>query len=181
MDAIVLAGGRARRLGGVDKATLEIRGHRLLDRVLDALAAADTVVVVGPRRQLNRPVIWTREDPPGQGPAAALRAGLAYIRSLWVAVAAVDHPFLSAATYERLGSGAEGRDGAIAVDADGIEQYLVAVYAVEPLRAALRGRRSIKNAISALDLARIADARASFDIDTETDLMEAESNVRRLG
>src|SRR4051812_33904528 len=33
-DAIVLAGGGGRRLGGVDKATLEVGGRTLLDRVL---------------------------------------------------------------------------------------------------------------------------------------------------
>jgi molybdenum cofactor guanylyltransferase len=34
------------------------------------------VVVVGPVRQVPRPVIFTSEDPPGGGPAAAMIAGL---------------------------------------------------------------------------------------------------------
>jgi molybdopterin-guanine dinucleotide biosynthesis protein A len=33
-------------------------------------------VVVGPVRQVPRPVIFTSEDPPGGGPAAAMIAGL---------------------------------------------------------------------------------------------------------
>ncbi|WP_438949006.1 NTP transferase domain-containing protein, partial [Streptomyces harbinensis] len=35
-DAIVLAGGAARRLGGADKAAVTVGGRPLLDRVLDA-------------------------------------------------------------------------------------------------------------------------------------------------
>ncbi|MGW0901366.1 NTP transferase domain-containing protein, partial [Streptomyces goshikiensis] len=35
-DAIVLAGGAARRLGGVDKPALPVGARTLLDRVLDA-------------------------------------------------------------------------------------------------------------------------------------------------
>ncbi|MFT4082535.1 MAG: NTP transferase domain-containing protein, partial [Nocardioides sp.] len=72
--AIVLAGGRGSRLGGVDKATLEIGGRSLLHRVLAACADAAEVVVVGD------PVAGTearfvREQPPYAGPAAALLAG----------------------------------------------------------------------------------------------------------
>ncbi|MER5393911.1 NTP transferase domain-containing protein, partial [Saccharopolyspora sp. NPDC002686] len=43
--AVVLAGGRARRLGGVDKVLLPVGGRTLLDRTLDAVAEADPLVV----------------------------------------------------------------------------------------------------------------------------------------
>lgn len=46
-DAIILAGGRGSRLGGVDKGALPVGGRALLDRVLDAARAAERVVVVG--------------------------------------------------------------------------------------------------------------------------------------
>ena len=42
-DAVVLAGGRGSRLGGVDKATLELDGSTLLGRTLAALAGAARV------------------------------------------------------------------------------------------------------------------------------------------
>ncbi|MBT2472738.1 NTP transferase domain-containing protein, partial [Streptomyces sp. ISL-66] len=53
-DAIVLAGGAARRLGGADKPGLLVGGRPLLDRVLDACADARTTVVVGGRRPTAR-------------------------------------------------------------------------------------------------------------------------------
>ncbi|MFI1091674.1 molybdenum cofactor guanylyltransferase [Streptomyces sp. NPDC020917] len=76
-DALVLAGGAARRLGGTDKPALAVGGLMLLDRVLAACADARTTVVVGPRRPTARPVRWTREEPAGGGPLPALAAGLA--------------------------------------------------------------------------------------------------------
>lgn len=46
-DAIVLAGGAAKRLGGADKPGVLVGGRALLDRVLGACAGAGTTVVVG--------------------------------------------------------------------------------------------------------------------------------------
>ncbi|MFF4549707.1 NTP transferase domain-containing protein [Streptomyces sp. NPDC001435] len=75
-DAVVLAGGAARRLGGVDKPAVRVGGRPLLDRVLAACAGARTTVVVAEPRPTARPVRWAREEPPGGGPVAALDAGL---------------------------------------------------------------------------------------------------------
>ncbi|MFF8511565.1 DUF6457 domain-containing protein [Streptomyces sp. NPDC015492] len=75
-DAVVLAGGAARRLGGADKPGVRVGGRPLLDRVLAACRRAERTVVVGVPRPTVRPVHWTREDPPGGGPLAALDAGV---------------------------------------------------------------------------------------------------------
>ena len=60
---MVLAGGRAERLGGEDKAALDVGGATLLERALAAVAPARRVVVVGDERPTARPVLWTREHP----------------------------------------------------------------------------------------------------------------------
>jgi len=60
--AVILAGGRGRRLGGVDKPALRIGEHSLLDIAIDAVSGAvnrPIIVVVGPSRELSR---WR---PPG--------------------------------------------------------------------------------------------------------------------
>lgn len=75
-DAIVVAGGRATRLGGVDKTALVYRGHSLLDGVLDAVADAQRVCVVGSDTPLPRTVLRAVEQPRWGGPAAAIVAGL---------------------------------------------------------------------------------------------------------
>ncbi|MFI8367393.1 DUF6457 domain-containing protein [Streptomyces sp. NPDC085466] len=79
-DAVVLAGGAARRLGGVDKPGVRVGGRALLDRVLAACAGAGRTVVVGDPRSTVRPVRWTREQPSGTGPVAALDAGAGALR-----------------------------------------------------------------------------------------------------
>jgi molybdopterin-guanine dinucleotide biosynthesis protein A len=58
LGAVVLAGGTGARLGGVDKAALEVDGVTLLERTLTATMAATEVVVVGPEVPTSRPVTW---------------------------------------------------------------------------------------------------------------------------
>ncbi|WP_101253950.1 NTP transferase domain-containing protein [Streptomyces barkulensis] len=159
-DAVVIAGGAARRLGGVDKPALTVGGRTLLDRVLDACADAARTVVVGPRRPTARPVDWAREDPPGGGPLAALDAGLRRTGSGTVLVLSADLPFLTSATVRALLDAVHGThgthgthgihgtdtgpddapddapDGAIVVD-DGRAQPLLGVYRAESLRREL--------------------------------------------
>ena len=137
-DAIVLAGGHGRRLGGVDKAALEIGPASLLDRALAAVAAAARTVVVGPERPLPAGVVGVCEDPPGGGPVAAVAAAVAHVEQTHVVVLACDMPFVSPATVERLVTGRDlAPDGALLVDGDGRRQPLCAVYRADALRSAL--------------------------------------------
>lgn len=159
-DAVVLAGGAARRLGGTDKPALPVGGLMLLDRVLAACAAADGTVVVGPRRPTVRPVRWAREEPPGGGPVPALAAGLAALSAIGpaagpaggsggsgapvadvVVVLAADLPFLTAATVGALADAAadagSAAEGVVLTDAGGRDQPLAAAYRWEPLRREL--------------------------------------------
>src|SRR3954453_8560212 len=96
-DAIVLAGGRARRLGGAPKPQLTVGGRRLLDHVLDAVPDAAHVVVVGPEQAAERPVVWCQEAPPGGGPVGALAAGLPRTSADVVVLLAADLPWVAPA------------------------------------------------------------------------------------
>ncbi len=76
-DAVILAGGRSSRLGGVPKSGLMYDGATLLERALQAARGAAAVAVVGPDPgTLPEGVLSCREDPPFAGPAAAIAAGL---------------------------------------------------------------------------------------------------------
>ncbi|MFV0434875.1 MAG: molybdenum cofactor guanylyltransferase [Leucobacter sp.] len=77
-DAVVLAGGRGSRLGGADKANLELHGARLIERTVSAARAvgAEQIVVVGPQTSAVPGAIVVRENPSFAGPLAALAAGL---------------------------------------------------------------------------------------------------------
>src|SRR5881628_3853823 len=100
-DAVVMAGGSSRRMGE-DKLALDVGGRSMLDRVVDAVADAGHVIVVGPQRDTDRNVLWCCEDPPGTGPASALRTALTHISAEHVVVLAGDQPLIRAETVDRL-------------------------------------------------------------------------------
>ncbi|RJL36059.1 molybdenum cofactor guanylyltransferase [Bailinhaonella thermotolerans] len=107
-DAVVLAGGSARRLGGVDKPGLAVGGRTLLRRVVDAAGDAGRAIVVGPEREGLPGVLFTRERPPGGGPVPALRAGLDLCEADHVLLLAADLPFLAADHVALLRAAAAG-------------------------------------------------------------------------
>jgi molybdopterin-guanine dinucleotide biosynthesis protein A len=176
-DAIVLAGGRAARLGGLDKATVEIDGVALLDRALAAVAAARLVVVVGDDRRTSRRVLWAREQPAYGGPVAATYAGLdALIRNGpgrgIVVVLAVDMPNVTAGTVERLVEGAEGYDAAV-LSAGGRRHLAMAVRgaALEAARPVQTDGAAMRDLWAGLDLRDVpATGEEARDVDTPDDL-----------
>src|SRR5829696_2324717 len=128
--AVVLAGGRARRLGGVDKPALAVGGRSLLDGVLAACEGAAPIVVVGPRRETAVAVRWAREEPPYGGPLAALAAGLRLVPATAevTAVLAADLPNLGPDAVRRLRAALDpGGEGAVLVDEHARSQWLCGV------------------------------------------------------
>ncbi|MEU5669641.1 NTP transferase domain-containing protein [Micromonospora sp. NPDC047753] len=97
--AVVLAGGAARRMGGLDKPALPVGGRPMRDRVLAAVADATPRVLVGAADAVPAGVRVVREDPPGGGPVAAAAAGLALLDTdvTLVALLAADLPLLTRA------------------------------------------------------------------------------------
>lgn len=193
-DAVVLAGGRARRLGGVSKPDVVVAGRRLLGHVLDAVAAgggARRTVVVGPDG-LDVPVhvLRTLEDPPDGGPVAGIAAGLAALGGAsagdaapWVLVLACDVPRAAGAVPGLVEVCAEGpvASGALLVDAAGRDQPLLGLYRRAELDRALailarerdggvRGA-SVRALLSPLTLTRVPDERGdAVDVDTWDDV-----------
>jgi molybdopterin-guanine dinucleotide biosynthesis protein A len=183
-DVVVLAGGSARRLGGIDKVLLPVAGRPLLERVVAAAGGGRTITVVGPRRVMAGAEVsirWVREDPPGSGPLAALAAGLPAGSAPLVVVLAADMPFVDADVVARLVSEAsnEAVDGAVVVDDAGKVQPLAAAYQRSALHDALTAigdpaNRPVRLLLPRLRLAHISDATAALDCDTADDLAAAD-------
>jgi molybdopterin-guanine dinucleotide biosynthesis protein A len=134
--AVVLAGGRAARLGGQAKPQLMVGGRPILAAVLDAVAGAERRIVVGPPQPVPADVVLVREHPPGGGPVAAVRAGLDGVTTEVVLVLAGDLPFLTRALIDGLRERLTG-DGVLVVDDTGRDQYLLGAWRTVALKAAV--------------------------------------------
>ncbi|WP_020673579.1 NTP transferase domain-containing protein [Amycolatopsis nigrescens] len=174
---IVLAGGAAARLSGVDKPMLDVGGRSLLQRAVSALGAADPVIVVGPARAGFPGVRWVREDPPGGGPVSALAAGLALLPSRpggLVAVLAGDLAGVEESTVDKLLAAVGGSDGAVLVDEQGRRQWLIGAWRAERLRAVLPAEPSgaaLRRMLAGLSIVEVpAEPGESADVDTPEDL-----------
>lgn len=196
-DAVILAGGRSARLGGVPKSGLKYCGATLLERSLQAVRGALAVVVVGPDPgTLPEGVLNCREDPPFAGPAAAIAAGLAALRAhhggraaALTLVLACDMPHVGAAVHALVDAAERGRpelpapggsrqSGGIMAVAAGRRQPLVGLYDTALLQqsADLAGSRgTLANAsvfalVASLEVHEvIVPAGSTDDVDTWDD------------
>jgi molybdopterin-guanine dinucleotide biosynthesis protein A len=187
LSAVILAGGRAARLGGIDKPGLQVRGRTLLATVVAAASGAGVgrIIVVGPERP-DLAVRFVREDPPGAGPFAALRCGLSQLGdpggpSGPVAVLAADLPFLRAAHVRALLAATEDDRGAVLVDDEGYPQWLAGCWPGRTLAAAAAGYTgsSLRGLMAPLSPAQVVIEPVPgqpppwLDCDTEADLARA--------
>jgi len=197
--AILLAGGRATRLGGRDKPQLEVGGRTLLQHALAAVAGCDPVVVVGDPAPGIAGVRWVREQPRFGGPGAAVVAGMGALADAagrsgdagadagalpeWTVLLACDLPRAGDAVARVL------RDlPLLPADADGVcladpssrPQWLTGAYRTAALRrgaSALPGAgagASMRDLLADLAIAVVAaPADETADVDTWEDLEEA--------
>jgi molybdopterin-guanine dinucleotide biosynthesis protein A len=154
--AVVLAGGRSRRMG-TDKATVPFCGRRMIDVVVERLRGlTDDVVVCARERNALEPILVPVVEDAEEyaGPLPALVAGIRAAGTQRVIAVACDMPFLNVPLLADLAARLdEDIDAVVPVTEDG-PQPLHAAYgdcAVEPLLAALAaGERSLRGALDRL-------------------------------
>ena len=137
--AAILAGGRARRMNGVNKAALQIGGVRILDRQLAALRrAADPVFIVAdnPEPYAAVRIRVVPDAIAGAGPLGGIYTALLASPRARTLVVGCDMPFLPAAALSRLMRPSDA-DIVMARSTDGLEP-LCAVYASSCAPAILR-------------------------------------------
>lgn len=190
--AVLLAGGRATRLGGRDKPRLDVGGRSLLQHALDAVAGCAPVIVVGDAGAEHLPgggaVQWVREQPRFAGPAAAVVAG---VRALDSAPEPPEWTLLLASDLPRAGD-AVARvlrdlpllpgdvDGVCLGDPSSRPQWLTGAYRTRELRRAAAALpadgadASMRDLLADLAIAVVAaPADETADVDTWEDLEQA--------
>ncbi len=167
---------------GFDKAALLLDGERLADRAARVLTTAcEPVLEIGPGHS-HLPAV--AEEPPGQGPLAALVTGAREQRARGhsgaLILLAVDLPFVDAPLLQLLDN--RPASEITAPVASGEPQSCCARYAPEALALATRlhakGERSLRalfasstvDLVAEADWRAIAPARALDDLDTPDDL-----------
>jgi molybdopterin-guanine dinucleotide biosynthesis protein A len=181
--AIVLAGGRGRRLGGADKAALSIDGTASLDHVLADLPRSVPVIVTATARATIRPVSFRLEDPPDGGPVAGVAAALTEVATPIVALLATDMPWAGPLVSRLVAEfDVEDADALVPVDASGRRQPLCCVVAADALRAAIDRLGSARGQSMTALMAELSvkerrldeqSCRLVEDIDTPADLTRA--------
>lgn len=185
---ILLTGGTARRLGGIDKATVDIAGTTPLAVLLEALPADVRVIVAGDPVPTTRPVTFCREDPPGSGPAAAVAATLTHIDADLVGLLAVDMPWSVPVLRQAVDllRTADGSDAVVPVDAAGRRQLLCSAWHTAALRRSVaaagdltdRPMRDLLAHVRVVELP-VPEGDDLSDIDTPDDLDRARHRARQ--
>lgn len=189
VTAIVLAGGRGSRLGGTNKALLDIGGVTTLGRVRAALAPliAETILVVNDDTLASTRGVRVLHDPePHAGVLPALLAALEAASHPVGLLVAVDMPFLAEGLLRWLLEQLGERDVVIPI-VDGRPQPMHAVYRRDPCRQAIaaalvRGDRRMISFLDELAVREVPEGeirhrdpelRSFFNINTAEDLAEA--------
>lgn len=182
ITALILAGGRATRMGGVDKTALVVDGETIFERQVRVLAPRmdEIVVSVGVRELGANPTYRTVADTfDGAGPLAGVHAGLVACTTVWMLVVAGDMPHLDGPLIDRMIAAASDHVDAVGIRIDDLPEPLFCVLRVAAARPAIErqfaeGKRRASELLTCSGL-RVAwlegiDRAALTNINTPDDL-----------
>ena len=180
VSALILAGGRATRMGGVDKRSLVIDGRTVFERQREVLGPRGTEIIVslaaGSTGGAGERVVYDLVE--GAGPLAGIAAGLAAARTPWLLVVAGDMPYITCELVDAMLAARADELDAVGVRAGGLPEPLVCLLRVAPARAAVErllaaGRYKASGLLTEDDL-RVAwleaEARVVRNLNTPSDL-----------
>lgn len=98
MNAVILAGGKATRMGGTDKASVDLGGLQIIQHISRTLKEVfDKLIIVTNTNQTYDigPAKYTSDEIPFLGPLGGILAGLKASDSKYSFITACDMPFLN--------------------------------------------------------------------------------------
>ncbi len=186
---VLVAGGAARRLGGIAKGRMRVGGTPVAARSLDLLRALFGEVLVvandpGPWRDLGAPVV--PDVLPGKGAPGGLHAALSTVRTGWIFAAACDMPFLDERPIRALAALRGGAPGVLPEGAhgpEGLHAFWSAAVLTVLSRLLAEGDPSLR-AVAAAAGARVVPAEEWKRLDSGGRALEnvnTPEDARRLG
>jgi molybdopterin-guanine dinucleotide biosynthesis protein A len=170
IEAAILAGGSARRLGGRDKRALLVAGETVLDRQLAAIRqVADRIVVVGGAGVGATDLEALPDERAGLGPLGGIATALAHARTDRLLIVACDMPFLTPAFLAFLAGEARHADVTVPRDDRGPHPLCASwATAAAPAVHELLDR-GVRRVGAALEVLRVhfveGETLAAFDLD----------------
>ena len=133
VSGVVLAGGKARRMGGHDKGLIEINGQPMIKYVLDALKPQVYEIFINANRNTAEyekfsHTVVADQLPDYQGPLAGIAACMAIAKTKYICTCPCDGPLITKNLVTRLFSAFKDKDVEIAVAHDG--KRMQPVYAI---------------------------------------------------
>ena len=124
VTGVILAGGRATRMGGVDKGLVPVNGQPMIRWVIDVLRPQVADVLLNANRNLEQYrefgyAVIDDGDREFRGPLAGIASGLRAAQSPYVALAPCDSPLVCGDLVTRLRAALELEKTRIAVAHDG--------------------------------------------------------------
>jgi len=123
VTGVILAGGRATRMGGMDKGLVPIHGRSMIAWVIDALRPQVSDLLINANRNHDRygdfacPVI-DDGDSEFRGPLAGMVSAMQAARTPYIAVVPCDSPLIGGELVERLYAAAASSGSPIAAAHD---------------------------------------------------------------
>jgi molybdopterin-guanine dinucleotide biosynthesis protein A len=137
VSALILAGGKATRMGGVAKHELRVGDRTIFERLTGLLAPRVQEILVATSADIPG-YRCVRDVLPEVGPLAGIAAGLAAVLTPWLVVVAGDMPHLTGAVLDELIGAATDLDDAVGVRIGGLPEPLVSVLHRRTLPAVTR-------------------------------------------
>ncbi|MBA2538086.1 MAG: molybdenum cofactor guanylyltransferase [Deltaproteobacteria bacterium] len=175
--ALILAGGRATRFGGIAKHELVVDGERIFDRQVSVLAPRVSRIIVSSQHAIAGYTTVADAVPDG-GPLAGIAAGLAAVTTPWLLVVAGDMPYLTGAVIDLVLGRIQACDDGVGIEIDGLPQPLICALRCEAARPALaRMLETDQRKASRL----LTDAGLTIRWLAEPDLRAVDPTLRSLG
>lgn len=193
ITAIILSGGRATRMGGVDKGLVVFQQKPLVEYVIERLTSQADEVIINANRELEQykslgyPVLQD-ETADFIGPLAGFNLGLQHAKHDYLLTVPCDSPLLPLDLAQRLHSNLLNHDADIAVatsDGDAHPVFCLCKKSVLPSLTSYlqQGGRKVsawQKSLNYIEVDFSDNAEAFINLNTPEDLVALEANLKNL-
>ncbi|MEL4342388.1 molybdenum cofactor guanylyltransferase MobA [Shewanella xiamenensis] len=142
IDAVILAGGMARRMGGDDKGLVELNGKAMIEHTIERIKPQVKEILINANRNQTRYAefgftVLSDEHTGFLGPLAGMITAMGHTQADYLLVVPCDCPLLPRDLVARLLAAIEANDAELAVASDGEREQPVVMLLKPSLRESM--------------------------------------------